>query len=189
MGTNYRDIEALHGAGVAVYGGPGRDGGYRLVDGYRTQLTGLTQDEAAALSLAVMPAAARELGLSNAAASVATKLNAALTEDLRRHADHIQSRLNFDPTAWYDGTDRTAFLSLVVEAVWQDRRLQVMARGLQRLNHLMESTVVTAGAASAAPAGDDGWVETTLPSSRSAMRTTNCCDWGGYRGAGSRGSA
>jgi predicted DNA-binding transcriptional regulator YafY len=122
--TIYRDIEALHESGVALYGEPGRDGGYRLVDGYRTQLTGLTQDEAAALSLAAMPAAARELGLSGAAAGAAAKLNAALSDDLRRRSDHIQGRLYFDPSAWYDDTDRISFLTEVAEAVWQQRRLR-----------------------------------------------------------------
>src|SRR5258705_11317351 len=81
--TIYRDSGALHSSGVALYGEPGRDGGYRLVDGYRTQLTGLPHDEAAALSLVAMPAAARELGLSAAAAGAAAKLNAALSDDLR----------------------------------------------------------------------------------------------------------
>lgn len=123
--TIYRDIEALHSAGVALYGEPGRDGGYRLVDGYRTQLTGLTRDEAAALPLAAMPAAARELGLSSAAAGAAAKLHAALSEDLRRRADHVRERLHFDPAAWYDDTDRAAFLAEVADAVWRQRRLHV----------------------------------------------------------------
>src|SRR5512139_3622924 len=80
--TIYRDVEALHQSGVALYGEAGRDGGYRLVDGYRTQLTGLTQAEAAALPLAALPGAARELGLSSAAAGAAAKLQAALSDDL-----------------------------------------------------------------------------------------------------------
>jgi predicted DNA-binding transcriptional regulator YafY len=118
-------MEALHESGVALFGEPGRGGGYRLVDGYRTQLTGLSQDEAAALSLAAMPAAARELGLGHAAASAAAKLNAALSDDLRRRADHTRGRLYFDPVAWYDDADRTLFLAEVAEAVWTHRRLLV----------------------------------------------------------------
>jgi len=123
--TIYRDIEALHSSGVALYGEPGRDGGYRLVDGYRTQLTGLTAEEAAALSLAPLPAAARELGLSSAAAGAAAKLDAALSDDLRRRAEHIRQRLHFDPAAWYDDSDRAASMGEITAAVWEQRRLHV----------------------------------------------------------------
>ncbi|HEU0240039.1 MAG TPA: transcriptional regulator [Micromonosporaceae bacterium] len=126
--TIYRDIEALHESGVALYGQAGRDGGFQLVDGYRTRLTGLTADEAAALSLAALPAAARDLGLSSAAAGAATKLSAALSDDLRRRADHIQRRLYFDPIAWYEEPDTTSLLSTVADAVWHDRRLRVTYR-------------------------------------------------------------
>jgi predicted DNA-binding transcriptional regulator YafY len=126
--TIYRDVEALHRSGVALYGEAGRDGGYRLVDGYRTQLTGLTQAEAAALPLAALPGAARELGLSSAAAGAAAKLQAALSEDLRQRADHVQRRLYVDPAAWYDDADSTALLADVADAVWQHRRLEVTYR-------------------------------------------------------------
>jgi predicted DNA-binding transcriptional regulator YafY len=123
--TIYRDVEALHQSGVALYGAAGHDGGYRLVDGFRTRLTGLTRDEAAALWLAGMPGAARALGLSTAAAGAAAKVNAALSDDLRRRADHVQERLHLDPAAWYDDSDSTPFLAQVADAVWRHERVRV----------------------------------------------------------------
>jgi predicted DNA-binding transcriptional regulator YafY len=123
--TIYRDMEALHQAGVALYGEAGRDGGYRLVDGYRTHLTGLTRLEAEALWLVALPGAARDLGLGPAAAGAATKLKAALSDDLRQRADHMQGRLHIDSFAWYDDADSTPLLAAVADAVWHQRRLRV----------------------------------------------------------------
>jgi predicted DNA-binding transcriptional regulator YafY len=69
--TIYRDIEAPYQAGVALYGEAGRNGGYRLVDGHRTQLTGLTRDGAGAPPLAGLLTAAGDLGLGSPAAGAA----------------------------------------------------------------------------------------------------------------------
>jgi predicted DNA-binding transcriptional regulator YafY len=85
--TVYRDVESLSGAGVPVYGESGHDGGYALVDRYRTRLTGLHETEADALRLAGLPQAAAELGLGSVLAIAQLKLDAALPPALRDRSD------------------------------------------------------------------------------------------------------
>ena len=94
--TIYRDVEALAAAGVPVYADQGRAGGYRLVEGYRTRLTGLTEQEAAALFLVGMPGAAAALGLTAETSAAELKLLAALAPDQRDRAGRLKNRFHLD---------------------------------------------------------------------------------------------
>lgn len=129
--TIYRDIEALQLAGVPLYGEAGRDGGYRLVGGYRTQLTGLTSDEAAALWLMALPGPAGDLGLADAAATASVKVRAALRDEIRRDADTVSQRVHIDPAGWYQEPIDTPYLGQVADAVWRQQRLNVRYRRWQ----------------------------------------------------------
>ncbi|MFE9777485.1 helix-turn-helix transcriptional regulator [Streptomyces sp. NPDC005775] len=119
--TVYRDVEALAAAGIPLYGAAGHAGGYRLVDGYRTRLTGLTTDEAQAAFLAALPGTAAELGLGEALAAAQLKLRAALPAELRAHAGRIQERFLLDAPGWYGDADRSPHLAPVAAAVWARR--------------------------------------------------------------------
>jgi predicted DNA-binding transcriptional regulator YafY len=126
--TVYRDVEALGAAGVPLYGDAGHDGGYRLLDGYRTRLTGLTADEAEALFLAGAPGPAAELGLGPVLAAAQLKVRAALPAELRAHADRISGRFHLDAPGWYAQAEEAPYLPQVAEAVWNSRVLCVLYR-------------------------------------------------------------
>jgi predicted DNA-binding transcriptional regulator YafY len=126
--TIYRDVESLHSAGIPLYGDAGPKGGYQLLDGYRTRLTGLTTDEAESLFLAGLPGPAAELGLGAVVTAAQLKLMAALPVELRDRAGRIQERFHLDAPTWYRDPEPVTHLPAVADAVWNERVLQVRYR-------------------------------------------------------------
>jgi predicted DNA-binding transcriptional regulator YafY len=128
--TIYRDMVALGTAGFPVYGDAT---GYSLVDGYRTELTGLTADEARVLVLASLPGAAADLGLARAATVAQRKLAAALPDVLRMHATRMRQRFYLDAPGWYHDGDSSEHLAAVADAVWRQRVLSVRYENWSRV--------------------------------------------------------
>ncbi|MEV4892213.1 WYL domain-containing protein [Nonomuraea sp. NPDC055795] len=95
--TVLRDIEALSAAGVPVYAERGRHGGFALLPGFRTELTGLNQDEALALLVAGSRRGAQAFGLGSALASAMLKVVDALPDSYRNTAAGAAERLLIDP--------------------------------------------------------------------------------------------
>ncbi|MFI6798359.1 helix-turn-helix transcriptional regulator [Streptosporangium canum] len=95
--TVLRDIEALSAAGVPVYAERGRHGGFALLPGFRTELTGLNHDEALALLVAGSRRGAQAFGLGSALASAMLKVIDALPESYRDTAAGAAERLLIDP--------------------------------------------------------------------------------------------
>jgi predicted DNA-binding transcriptional regulator YafY len=123
--TIYRDIDQLSAAGVPVSAERGASGGFELLDGWRTRLTGLTPLEAQALFMAGLPGPAAQLGLGGARASAELKLLAALPADWQADARRVGSRFHLDPIGWYQNASRVDHLPAVAEAVWGERRLKI----------------------------------------------------------------
>ncbi|MEU0337191.1 WYL domain-containing protein [Streptomyces sp. NPDC006193] len=126
--TVTRDAQALSEAGVPVYADRGRAGGYRLVGGYRTRLTGLARTEAEALFLSGVPGALREMGLQDAASAARLKVSAALLPSLRDAPDTAAQRFHLDAPAWFREPETPARLPVIAEAVWDDRRIRAVYR-------------------------------------------------------------
>ncbi len=130
--TVTRDAQALSEAGVPVYADRGRIGGYRLVGGYRTRLTGLARGEAEALFLSGVPGALREMGLEDAASAARLKVSAALLPSLRDASRTAAQRFHLDAPSWFHEPATPALLPEVADAVWDDRRITARYRRGER---------------------------------------------------------
>lgn len=126
--TIYRDIDALSVAGVPVYAERGRAGAYQLLGGYRTRLTGMSDEEVRALALSGLPDAATELGLGTVLAAAQLKLHAALPAGLRTRAAELTQRFHVDIPGWHRGIEHVERLAEVADAVWRSRQVRISYR-------------------------------------------------------------
>ena len=123
--TIYRDMDSLSAAGIPVIADRGTGGGFRLLDGYRTRLTGLTADEADSLFLAGTPGVAADLGLEDVLATAQLKMLAALPDGLRDRADRARARFLLDAPGWYHDDTDLPCLPALADAVWNQRAVAV----------------------------------------------------------------
>ncbi len=121
--TIYRDIDALGMVGVPVYGEPGPDGGYALLDNFRTFLTGLTDSEMQALFMLSIPQPLSELGASQSLKSALLKIFASMPAGGQGNEAWVRQRFLLDTEPWPGQLRAPKPLQTVQEAVWQDRRL------------------------------------------------------------------
>lgn len=120
--TIYRDLEELAVAGVPVYATRGPGGGYKLVGGYQTRLTGLTDDEAESLLLVDTSAPLEALGLGPAVLAARLKVMAALPEAVRDRARTVAGWVHLDLPGWFDEPPSLpACLPTLAEAVLRQR--------------------------------------------------------------------
>ena len=124
--TVMRDIDALSTSGFPVFAERGRHGGFELLPGFTTDLTGLTVEEATALLSAD---ASASLGMSTSFASAMRKVAASLPDDQRRAATGVADRVLVRPDGWLRDGPRDLHLSVVQQAVFEGTRLRIEYEG------------------------------------------------------------
>lgn len=131
--TIHRDMDALSTAGVPVVAERGAGGGWALVEGYRTNLTGLNDAEIQSLFAATPSRLLSDLSLGKAADAAHVKLLASLPAASRALAEYARQRIHVDSAGWGSTGERAPNLRTIQEAVWQGRRLFVSyARGCEQ---------------------------------------------------------
>jgi len=121
--TVLRDMDALSAAGVPVVADRGPGGGWRLIDGYQTKLTGLTAAEIQTLFFAHPPQLLAALGLGPASEAAWLKLQAALPAASQQQAERARRSILIDPRGWQQ-PQSMASLPVLLDALWRGRRVR-----------------------------------------------------------------
>lgn len=138
--TVFRDLDALSAAGVPVASERGPSGGTYLLDGYRTDLTGLTEPELEALLAFGGQGPAADLGLGPALDQASRKLAAAAG---KRRSNRLQERVLIDGATWFRGARVSSHLTQVQDALWSNRKLRL--RYQRDVDRVVERTVEPLG--------------------------------------------
>ncbi|MEU4606270.1 WYL domain-containing protein [Kribbella sp. NPDC023972] len=129
VATARRDLEALSTAGIPVYPQPGRNGGWQLIGGARTDLSGLSAREAQALFLLVGPAAS----IAPDAKAALRKLVRALPQTFREHAEAAAEAVVIDPARWGEHTkERPELVRRLQDAVVRRVKVRLVYAGRRR---------------------------------------------------------
>ena len=133
--TARRDLEALAMSGIPIYSQPGRGGGWQLLGGARTNLTGLTEAETHALFLAIgssmptgtSPNQIRQLPPASPLRVAIAKLTQALPETFRAEATLASAAILADPQGWGREVDseQPMFLDQLQEALIKQRQVNL----------------------------------------------------------------
>lgn len=126
--TVYRDVEALSSAGVPVYTERGRHGGCALAPGYRTDVSGLTTDEARALFTFTGRGTLADLGLDDELRAALRKLLARLPAPHRPEALRAKASVVVDPRGWGREPEQLPWLRVLQDAVYQGKRVRMRYR-------------------------------------------------------------
>jgi predicted DNA-binding transcriptional regulator YafY len=141
--TIYRDIIALGMSGVPIYTDRGPGGGVALLESYRTNLTGMSEEEIRALFAVNIPEVLAELGLDQKLKSAFLKLAASLYIQQQKVETLTQQRIYLDTTPWKEKDEFAPNLSILNMAVWQDKLIRLVYRG--RFNTLLNVELAPVG--------------------------------------------
>lgn len=126
LSTIYRDIDALSITGIPVYTQPGTNGGIFIEEGFRTSLTNLSQNQILSLFLAVDLKSLADIGMEQATRDAMLKVFNILPASHQKEVQRIQQRMYIDSEGWFSDDNISPYLEDVQEAVWQDRKLQLL---------------------------------------------------------------
>ena len=123
--TIHRDMEALSAAGIPVVADRGKSGGWRLLEQYRTNLTGLKANELKSLLISPSFQMLTDLGLAKDWHEARQKILASIPSSLKSYSHDIWNRIHVDTTAWRQSSEKIESFKILQEAIWDEKALQI----------------------------------------------------------------
>lgn len=140
--TVFRDMEALCASGIPILSERGREGGWMLAEGYRTSLTGMKPAEIGSLLLSADSSILKDLGIEDDFSSAVLKLEAATSPRTHHPTNYLSERIHIDGAAWHPSDETYPFLSVLQEALWENRKVRI---AYPRNNELKERFIEPLG--------------------------------------------
>jgi predicted DNA-binding transcriptional regulator YafY len=125
--TIQRDMDILSGLGIPVYATRGTDGGWALVDAYRTSLNALTTSDTLAMVVAQSRGVLDDLGIEDPGEVPILKLLAAIAPNARDQVERARQRVHVTQGSWGPEPPKGTLLELQ-RAIWADRRIEIRYR-------------------------------------------------------------
>ncbi|GIN23303.1 helix-turn-helix transcriptional regulator [Siminovitchia fordii] len=123
--TIHRDMEALSRTGIPVFAKRGKNGGWSLLEGYRTNITGLKDNEIKSLFISPSIHVLNDLGLTTEWSKARQKLIASIPSFLQKNANDVWNRIHVDTSTWRQSTEKIEFFKILQQAIWNERKLQM----------------------------------------------------------------
>lgn len=123
--TILRDMDALSASGIPVYAERGANGGFRLTEGYRVDLTGMKSPEVRTLFLRGLDGILSDLGWDQDAEAARNKLVCAVSAEHRASAEEVSQRIYVDETRWFGRPNASPVLRLIQDAIWRTFRIHL----------------------------------------------------------------
>ncbi|MBM7553237.1 helix-turn-helix transcriptional regulator [Thalassobacillus pellis] len=124
--TIYRDMEALSGSGIPVVAERGKNGGWSLLEGYRTNLTGLKESEIRSLFISPSSQLLDDLGLARPSEEARNKLMAAIPSEYHKNVKDIWNRIHIDTSAWKKRNEKIEAFEVLKNAIWMENKLAIV---------------------------------------------------------------
>jgi predicted DNA-binding transcriptional regulator YafY len=123
--TIYRDMEALSSSGIPIFAEQGRNGGWTLLEGYETKLTGLKKSEILSLLISPSIPLLNDLGLSESSIEARKKLIASLPVPYRDNVHDGWNRIHIDTSTWHQQQDKIASFEILKAVIWKEHKLKL----------------------------------------------------------------
>ncbi|SFE51806.1 Predicted DNA-binding transcriptional regulator YafY, contains an HTH and WYL domains [Paenibacillus catalpae] len=138
--TILRDMDALSLAGVPVVADRGKTGGWRLMDHYRSYLSGLKLEDTKALFILPSDQMLKDLGVEIDGLDIRQKLLASLPGSSKSEARHYMEKIYMDTGTWKPSNDKNKALLMIQKALWEDAKLNIV---YQKTNGTSSQRVVS----------------------------------------------